>query len=236
MTGTWDNSKWQSATLQDLLDDVESAVASVSGKANTIDLLNGTLVPAKSLVSEQLENISEDSGTKQDNPFTFQATATNGGAGASDTAPTAKYLKLKGKTYCFNQLARLIDYTETTNGVTITKVASTGKCTISGTAEAQTTFTLIGSQQSVPTNQSHKYLVKWNLKGTKPNSSTEAHNNLMGSNFGWDDNIVSGGSNNSTYSQIAIISGATVDFEIEPQIIDLYKLFNGDIPEEITRL
>lgn len=34
VTGTWDATKWQQATLQDVVDDVEDAVASVANKAN----------------------------------------------------------------------------------------------------------------------------------------------------------------------------------------------------------
>ena len=225
VTGTWDSSKWQTATLQDLLDDVEGAVASVSGKANTIDLQNGTLVPAKSLVAEQIENVSEDSGTVQDNPFTFQATATDGGAGASDTAPTAKYLKLKGQTYAFNQLVRGMIPTRTNvNGLTFTNNGD-GSLTITGTATANfSSYDVILSTQVL---SGHTYLGKLTASDNNSHNYFRTNRTSLLNGIG---NVVSGG---SIYITFNCSSGDEINVKVSYQLFDLTQTFNGDIPDAI---
>lgn len=155
VTGTWDSSKWESATLQDLLDDVESAVASVNGKANIIDLENGTLVVAKALTASQIENVSEEVGSTQSAPFVFQATGTDDNTTETPTAPVAKQLQLRGNSKAFNQLANITGTTETINGITFTNNGD-GSWTISGTATAN----IYKPINTVTTIKTHKFLIK----------------------------------------------------------------------------
>ena len=67
-------------------------------------LKDGTLVPAKSLTSEQLQNISDDVGSTQTEPFLFQATGTDNNTTETPTAPIAKHLELRGNSRVPNQL------------------------------------------------------------------------------------------------------------------------------------
>lgn len=65
---------------------------------------DGDIVAAKALVSKQLENVSDESGSYQDKPFLFQATGTDSNTTETPTAPVAKHLELRGNTVVFNQL------------------------------------------------------------------------------------------------------------------------------------
>ena len=93
----------------------------------------GTAVSAKSL-----ENVSEDSGATQDEPFFFQATATENNTAETPTAPTFELKKLKGNTIVYNQLVDGVNltyptisghkywvYISATNNITIVTSAGT---------------------------------------------------------------------------------------------------------------
>ena len=64
-SGAWDSTKWQLATLNDLLTDIESAVAFVNDKAN----VDGNYPTLTAGLADNLTPYSEDSGAEQDNPF-----------------------------------------------------------------------------------------------------------------------------------------------------------------------
>lgn len=66
------------------------------------------LIAGKALVSEQLENVSEESGSLQDKPFLFQATGTDSNTTETSTAPIAKHLELQGNTIVWNQKAQYV--------------------------------------------------------------------------------------------------------------------------------
>ena len=120
-------------------------------------LKDGTLVPAKSLTSEQLQNVSEDSGSLQSEPFLFQATGTNNNTTETPTAPIAKHLELRGNSKVPNQLFGSSFTDKTVNNVTFTY--SNAKLTVSGTANSN------GGRNTSITNkinlvEGHKYLFK----------------------------------------------------------------------------
>ena len=133
-------------------------------KASITALENGTIVPAKSLVSEQLENVSEDSGTTQDAPFLFQATATDGGGGASDTAPTAKYLKLKGNSIAWNQLVQNGNFETGTGWIVENGTKSVANNILTATANANNQLDIYSAPISMISG--HKYLLKFTLKNS----------------------------------------------------------------------
>ena len=186
-------------------------------------------------ISKNIAPISEESGTIQETPFILQGTGTANNTDSVDTSPVGKQLEKQGNTVCVNQLAKLGTTTSTTTdyGIAYTRNQDTGVATFSGTSTSvsNNNISLIFSNTASTIYSGHKYLVKWNLKGTKPTDSN-ARNNLFGSNFGWDDKIVNG-SNTTTYCQVTIIAGGTVDFSIQPQVIDLTQWFNGDIPQDL---
>ena len=138
--------------------------------------------------------------------------------------------ELRGNSVVFNQLAKLGNKEETITdyGITYSTIQSTGIATFSGTSTSETAqnISLIWASTSAPTYTNHKYLIKWNLKGTIP-IYNEANNNLFAANHDFSDVIIYGGSNNSTYTQVSIKAGATVDFSIQPQIIDLTLMFGA---------
>ena len=101
--GAWDSTKVETASFNELVDDVNSAVASVTGKANTADLLDGTLVVSKALTAKDLENVSDESGTYQDSAFISQGTGTDNNTSSVDTGELAKQIEKQGNTVANNQ-------------------------------------------------------------------------------------------------------------------------------------
>lgn len=104
VTGTWNSAKWETATLQDLVDDVNNAVASVTGKANIVDLLNGTLVPEKAKNAENLTPVSDNSGVSQNQAFILEGTGTGNGLSVVDTGSISEVWEKRGKTLVIDQL------------------------------------------------------------------------------------------------------------------------------------
>ena len=154
VTGAWDSSKWETATFQDLVDDVEGAVASVNGKANIIDLENGTLVVAKAQIAQQIANVGDDVGSTQDEPFIFQATATDNGITSAETAPIAKHLEKQGNSVVVNNYARpLISAGGWWVGNNASATFSDGKATITISAQAGYLY------QNSSLIKDHKYLI-----------------------------------------------------------------------------
>ena len=80
----------------------EVSVAEKIGDLQT-GLENGTIVPNKSRATESIENVSDESGTTQDNPFISQGTGTNNNVDSVDTSPVAKQLQKNGNTVAKNQ-------------------------------------------------------------------------------------------------------------------------------------
>lgn len=228
-TGTWDSTKWQQATLQDLVDEIADAVASVDGKANTEDLLNGTLIPSKSLSTYSIEPVSEESGATQETPFVIQGTGTNNNTDETPTSPVAKQLEKQGNSVVINQKLSVANLpsSQTINGLTITK-NNNGSLTISGLPTDRVTLYL-ASQPSLIVG--HTYLF-YNGK-----SSLSFHTS------NWDIN------SNATYNYaIGVLqsNSGTVLIDIFTtvwttehtetfflKIIDLTQWFNGDIPQDL---
>lgn len=75
-------------------------------KADKEALENGTFVVNKAKVAEQVENVSDESGSTQTKPFLFQATGTDDNTTETPTAPVVKHLELRGNSVLWNQKAR----------------------------------------------------------------------------------------------------------------------------------
>ena len=247
VTGTWNSAKWQAATLQDLLDDVEGAVASVSGKANIIDLQNGTLVVAKAQVAEQIANVGEDVGSTQDEPFIFQATATNNGLDSVETAPIAKHLLKQGNSVVVNQYVKFAELPDVessfTDGVKVSSVDKTnGIITITvdtGGATNSRIIDLVGNS-SAPSLlnliSTHEYL----MIGCPKNGSTSTYFLGIGTgNANWYDDgsgkVLTGYDSGYRYG-IKIISGCPAGtYKFRPLFIDITKWgFTADEIDDIT--
>ena len=75
---------------------------------------NGTypnVTAGKAISAKSLENVSEDSGAEQDEPFFFQATATANNTAETPTAPTFELKALRGNTIVYNQLVEGVSST-----------------------------------------------------------------------------------------------------------------------------
>ena len=110
-SGAWDSTKWQLATLNDLLTDIESAVAFVNDKAN----VDGNYPTLTAGLADNLTPYSEDSGAEQDNPFISNGTGTNNNTEIVTVGDYALFKEKQGHTVVANQLVN----TGTTNISTI---------------------------------------------------------------------------------------------------------------------
>lgn len=230
ITGTWDSTKWTSATLNDLVDEVNSAVASVNGKANIIDLENGTLVPEKSSVAKNLEPVSSASGSTQTAPFINQGTATNNNDSQSevDTGTLGQHLEKQGNTLVVNQHLHRDNFpaTQTINGITFTK-NSDNSYTLSGTATDNAVLDLETYQSGYFTN-GHKYLI---IAGLNQTGSATTFEFMMLRFLGTsvNANVYSYGyvftfvhSNETVVARIVVRNGASVsNLKVSPYIIDI---------------
>lgn len=201
--------------------------------AKTIEIENGTIVAGKALTSKQLENVSDESGSYQTKPFTFQATGTDSNTSETSTAPVAKHLELRGQSYVLNQLVQLSDLSSTTTN-DITYSRSNGVVRVSGTASADTILTIISSTAKADLVAGHSILLKWNLKGTLPDVTEAYTGNAVGiGSKDFSDKILVA-TQSDTYCQMIIKSGATVDFSIQPEFFDLTSMFGaGDEPSTV---
>ena len=183
VTGAWDSSKWETATFQDLVDDVEGAVASVNGKANIIDLENGTLVVAKAQIAQQIANVGDDVGSTQDEPFIFQATATDNGITSAETAPIAKHLEKQGNSVVVNQHYSNYNFASDTGYYVAEPTYLSG-----AVANNKLTLTVLQNFSSgVLVNFScdtlvsgHKYLIVMDIASTNGNNTIKIGNYALG--------------------------------------------------------
>lgn len=187
---------------------------------------DGTLQAGYADSADSLTPYGESSGADDTTPFAFQSIG-----GSSDVGVKAYLRELRGNSVAFSQLYRTSDSSATTlNGITHSRVASTGAITVSGTSTSESSFSIgfIPSSMAVAAPANHKYLVKYNLKGTAP-AGNDAYTNLFGYNSALVDKIFPSNANvnGTTYAQIIIASGATVDFSIQPQIFDLTLMFGA---------
>ena len=166
-SGAWDSTKWEQATLQDLLDDVENAVASVGDKANVYGEYPGMTV-GKSLSAKAIDNISEDSGAVQETPFIDQGTGTANGSTSVDTSPVGKQLEKQGNTVVVNEVIKNNFFNSTSDWST----NSNEKCTL-GASNNVATVTIVTPdsanriQQNYTFISGHKYYVSVDFYGSK---------------------------------------------------------------------
>ena len=124
----------------------------------------------KSLVAEQIENINDESGSTQTNPFLFQGTGTNDNTTETPTSPVAKHLELRGNSIVWNQFVGTFN-SETTANVTITASNNGRKIELSGNANSYFILTKYFTK-IIPVG--HKLLVK----GVATNNSAISNSNI----------------------------------------------------------
>ena len=242
-TGTWDAAAWESATLQDLVDDVSGAVASVNGKANIVDLENGTLVVAKSLTAKELEPVSEESGDTQEEPFISQGTGTLNNTASVDTGSVAKQIEKQGNTIGYNQLYRALssDYWFASSA---TASFSDGVATFTATAQGGRVQPKDDYRPNVI--QGHKYLLSLDIKATTNDTpilidtgnSFSMTNPSFNAKTSWETKIyilTCSLSGITSYPRIGDNRASDWDaIQVKNvRFIDLYQWFKGDIPQDL---
>ena len=146
--------KEETTNFEDKIDECNEAIASINSKAN-VDGNYPTMAVGKSLVTKQIENVSENSGSTQEDPFIFQATGTNNNTSETPTSPVAKQLEKQGNSVVYNQQLNGFFNFNTYNS---TASVSDGVATItntSGTGVYYRPFNYVGS---------HKYWVSITCK------------------------------------------------------------------------
>lgn len=209
-TGTFDDSKWVEATLNDLVNDVNAAVASVNGKAN-VDGNYPTMTVGLA------NNLVATNGLTTTNSFIMELT---GGDQASAVSTGNMNLVLRGNSVVVNQLSQTVNKTEqTTNGITW-KIAD-HVMTATGTATAS----IFNGWEVISLIAGHKYFIN----GTNTMLYMSGQNLYHDGDCGIVTCSVSG---NYDY-QWNIRSGEVANYKFRLLVIDLTQWFNGDIPQDI---
>ena len=242
-SGAWDSSKWQLATLNDLLTDIEDAVAFVNGKAN----VDGNYPTMTVGVADQLSPYDDESGDDQDEPFSFQATGTGNGTQPDFSTGSIALMKEKrGNTVVVNQQAK--DLT----GSNWDLSQATGSF-----SDGVATFTAnqqygVLSSTAAKTIVGHKYLFYLQIKPTTDLSSNQVSfvANNGATEIGNSNKTASAGVWNTWISLVDTNIEATRNYSIlfiydnrasgwdaiqvkQPTVIDLTQMFNGDIPQDL---
>lgn len=201
---------------------------------------DGDIIASKSLVAEQLENVSDESGSYQDKPFLLQGTGTNSNTTETPTAPIAKQLELRGNTIPFLQIlsSDKTPSTETRNGITC-NFYSDGRVVVNGTATGSAQFSVnhIIPKQAIT---GHKVLLRGCPKGGS--ASTYYLDDRSYHQFKDIGNGKLAIYNNVNYGiGVCVESGTTVNnLTFYPQLFDLTEMFGaGNEPttiEEFNRL
>lgn len=199
-------------------------------KADTADLLDGTLIPNKALQAKSIEAVSTESGAVQDTPFIYQGTGTANGTSIADTSPVGKHLEKQGNSVVVNQLA--VDVRDDS----FTVANNTGEGI---------------SSTDAPYLNGHKYLVFFNV-----DSEITGATNLNGLGFGYLDTSYVSHMNQygilnekttagyrftivspttiSNYRNMYIYNGCGADLSLSKfKVIDLTQWFAGNIPQDL---
>ena len=123
------------------------------------NLEEGNIVVGKSKQSKTLQNVSENSGSMQEDPFICQATATNNNTTSTSTSPVANQLEKQGNTVVVNQLSKELN---TTNWQSQNANASFN----SGVATFTATNQYGGIKQALSITSYHKCIIIVKLKTT----------------------------------------------------------------------
>ena len=96
-------------------------------------LILGTTVVAHAQTADALNNVSENSGSTQEDPFIAQGTGTNNNTSETPTSPKAHQLEKQGNVVNVNLLVNTLPATQEKNGITFTNNED-GTLTLNGTS------------------------------------------------------------------------------------------------------
>lgn len=233
VTGAWNSAKWELATLQDLVDSVNGAVASVDNKAN----VDGNYTTLTAGLADNLTPYDDESGDDQDETFNFQATGT--GNGTQPDFATGSYALLKekqGNTIVVNQLADCqSDYSTQIPGNNISSkyfgYVPTNKYLISFDYNIQATIGDIRFMFGI-----------WNSTNTAYKRKTFTPTVLKGRMYAIISNLSSWEEGSlSDYSEVKIIiqnlgdsiNSSNSVSNTNVHFINLDQWFNGNIPQDL---
>ena len=214
-------------------------------------LTNGSLVPEKSKVAENLLPVSSASGSTQTAPFINQGTATNNNDSQAevDTGTLGQHLEKQGNAVCVNQLVPNYNFA-TNSGYSIDEPSY-----LSGSvANNKLTLTVIQNFSSgVNTNIStgislvagHKYLIQATIKSVVGNNKVRLKTI---NSTDYEDITINESETKQCFAvvedktpvydrfRIVFLGPATTGQQIEISfaiIRDLTQWFNGDIPQDL---
>ena len=122
-------------------------------------LILGTTVVAHAQTADALNNVSENSGSTQEDPFIFQGTGTNNNTSETPTSPKTHQLEKQGNTVVVNQKAKEIN---NTNYSFLSATGTFNSGIVTFLASAQYGQCL----QYINVIAGHKYLIRANIKLT----------------------------------------------------------------------
>lgn len=243
-TGAWDSTKWQLATLNDLVSDIENAVAFVNDKAN----VDGNYPTMTVGVADNLSPYDEESGIKQHAPFNFQASGTNNGDDPTATVGALAIMNEKrGNTVVVNQPIQNGTFTSTDNWLVPTDrgslSVSSNKATITWNGQQNNWYQNRIAQVDVFKTTGHKYYINATItssfnarirfgrdvgdideKSVTANTKTTIYGIITTTDVGdlW---ICCDVGQNAVNNDTTIVENVFV--------IDLTQWFNGDIPQDL---
>jgi hypothetical protein len=225
-TGTWDSEDWELATFQDLVDDIESAVAFVNDKAN----VDGNYPTMTVGVADQLSPYDEESGDDQDEPFSFQATGTANGTQPDFATGSIALMKEKqGNSVVVNQIVHARTVSSTNNGITI---ASSNDYVFTVTVNDATSYHQIDLLNTREWLAGHKYLI---IGSKKVVSSIDIEIYISGYGNNVSEYYIASITSTTNTKAFFYVGQSTPNgtYTVRPYIIDLTQWFNGDIPQDL---
>ena len=215
----------------------EVSVAEKLGDLQT-GLENGTIVPNKSRATESIENVSDESGTTQENPFISQGTGTNNNVDSVDTSPVAKQIEKQGYTVGNNQFVPdgIFNSTSGWYYVRATGAVSGGVLTLTSTEDGNFT----AYRDDIRLMNDHKKLVYMIAKATAGKmlyiSGSSSYPTFTATG-NWQMCAYIELNGVGSYPRYGLYGGTTGDTcQIkEIRVIDLTQYFNGNsnIPQDL---
>lgn len=240
--GAWDSSKVESASLNDLINDVNSAVASVDGKAN----VDGNYPTMTVGLSDNLTPYGEDSGAEQDNPFISNGTGTNNNTEIVTVGDYGLLRSKNGNTICVNNQLQNGNFASSSGW-------GSGAINVLNVSDNIATFTATAQYgriyHSVQFVKGHTYYYSCSIKtssntnkiklgvavgvGAKKAVSSVETTNWQRLSGIYDYSV----SADFVLDTVLIYDERTENWDAiqvkDVQVVDLTQMFNGDIPQDL---
>jgi len=207
---------------QDIVDGINAKSEQIDQNAEDISDLKSEFTALESDgVVPSAEQILSDKGVTDSVPYHFRMTA-------SDNADREE-LEIVGGSVAWNQQLDTIVNGGTLNEITYT--VSNGKITVTGTATGGVNINY--DKMLIPYKADHVYL----FIGATGGSSATYQNTVTGYNQYFNGNAIYKPSTSKTeHFRLNVVSGATVNITVTPQIFDLTQMFGTTIADYVYSL